>query len=268
MLMSLVGVHRLQAEQLGDHRVGDVVADRRAEVDDAVLEQLGVGVDPAEAVGRALFPLGDVVVHGSVLVPGRAALVGGFAGTGDDLVDQAVLDGLLGGEPAVAVGVGVDLLDGLAGVLGDQVEQDLLDVQRLLGLDLDVGGRAAHAGGGLVHHDPRVRQGVALALGAGAEQELAHRGGQAHADRRDVVGDVVHRVVDRHAGVDRATGAVDVEEDVGLGVLGRQQQQLRADRVGRSVRDLRAEEDDALAEEAVVDVVVESATWCFTSGNR
>ena len=58
-----------------------------------------------------------------------------------------------------------------------------------------------------MHHDPRVRQGVALALGAGAEQELAHRRGQAHADRGDVVGDVVHGVVDRHAGVDGAARA-------------------------------------------------------------
>jgi hypothetical protein len=64
----------------------------------------------------------------------------------------------------------------------------LLDVEHLLGLDRDVGGRAADAAGRLVHHDPRVRQGVALALGAGAEQELAHRGGQAHRDGRDVVG--------------------------------------------------------------------------------
>src|SRR4029079_9189809 len=61
----LVGVHRLQAHQLGDHGVGDVVGDRRAEVDDAVLEQLGVGVDAAEAVGSQLLPLGGVVGHGS-----------------------------------------------------------------------------------------------------------------------------------------------------------------------------------------------------------
>ena len=38
-----------------------------------------------------------------------------------DLVDEAVLLGLLGGEPAVAVGVALDLLDGLAGVLGDEL---------------------------------------------------------------------------------------------------------------------------------------------------
>jgi hypothetical protein len=117
-------------------------------------------------------------------------------------------------------------------VLADQPEQHLLDVQRLLGLDLDVGGGAAHAARGLVHHDPRVRQGVALALRTGAEEELPHRRGQAHAHRRDVVGDVVHRVVDRHPGVHGATRAVDVEEDVSGRVLGVEQEHLRADRVG------------------------------------
>ena len=37
----------------------------------------------------------------------------------DDVVDEAVVLGLLGGEPAVAVGVGLDLLERLAGVEGD-----------------------------------------------------------------------------------------------------------------------------------------------------
>ena len=55
---------------------------------------------------------------------GGTAVVGGLAGTLDDLVDQAVVLGLLGGEPAVAVSVGLDLLDRLAGVQGDQIEQD------------------------------------------------------------------------------------------------------------------------------------------------
>ena len=110
-----------------------------------------------------------------------------------------------------------------------------------------------------MHHDPRVRQRVALALGARAEQELAHRRREPHADGGDVVGDVVHRVVDGHPRVDRAAGRVDVEEDVGLGILRRQQQQLRADRVGVLVADLGAEEHDPLAEQPAVDVVVEQA---------
>src|SRR3954463_3073969 len=80
-----------------------------------------------------------------LLVPGRTALVGDLLGAGDHIVDEAVLLGLLGGEPAVPVGVSLDLLERLSGVLADQVEQHLLDVQRLLRLDLDVGGRAAHA---------------------------------------------------------------------------------------------------------------------------
>ena len=66
----------------------------------------------------------------------------------------------------------------------------------------------------LVHHDPGVRQGVALARRAGAEQELAHRGGQAHAHRGDVAADELHGVVDGHARGDRATRAVDVQPDV------------------------------------------------------
>ena len=52
---------------------------------------------------------------------------------------------------------------------------------------------------------------------------------------------------------DRAAGRVDVEPDVLVGVLGGEQQQLRADRVGDLVLDLRAEEDDPLAQQPVVD---------------
>ena len=75
---------------------------------------------------------------------------------------------------------------GLAGVVGDALGHEPLDVDHLLGLDGDVGRLALNAARGLVHHDPGVGQGVALAGGAGAEQELAHRRGQAHADRAHV----------------------------------------------------------------------------------
>ena len=52
--------------------------------------------------------------------------------------------------------------------------------------------------------------------------------------------DELHGVVDRHAGVDRATGRVDVEVDVALGVLRGEQQQLGADPVGDLVVHLAA----------------------------
>src|SRR5664280_11231 len=138
---------------------------------------------------------------------------------GHDLVDEAVLPGLLRSEPAVPVGVLLDLLDGLAGVEGEPLLHGPLGVEHLLGLDGNVGGGAAQPTGRLMHHDPRVREGIALAGRAGAEQELPHRCGQAEPDRGDVVLDILHGVVDRHAGGHRTARRVDVKEDVAVAIL-------------------------------------------------
>jgi hypothetical protein len=100
-----------------------------------------------------------------------------------------------------------------------------------------------------------VGQGVALALGARAQQELAHRRAQAHAHGGHVGLDELHGVVDGHARGHRAARAVDVEPDVLVGLVARQVQQLGADDVGDVVVDLGAQEDDALTEEAVEDLV-------------
>src|SRR5690625_6938156 len=56
----------------------------------------------------------------------------------DDLVDEAVLEGLVGGEPLVAVRGGGDLLDALAGLLGGQLRERALHGQDQIGLDLDL----------------------------------------------------------------------------------------------------------------------------------
>ena len=96
-------------------------------------------------------------------------------------------------------------------------------------------------------------QGVALARGAGTEQELPHAGGQPDADGRDVRLDVLHGVVDGQAVGDRATGRVDVEGDVLVGVLGLEEDQLGADQVGRHLVDRAADEDDALLEQLLED---------------
>ena len=48
----------------------------------------------------------------------------------------------------------------------------------------------------LVDHDARVRQSVALAVGAGGEQHRAHGGGLADADGGHVGLDELHGVVD------------------------------------------------------------------------
>ena len=107
-----------------------------------------------------------------------------------------------------------------------------------------------------MHENAGVGGRVALALGARGQQELSHGGRQAGGHGDDVVGDQLHGVVNGHARGDRATRGVDVQEDVRLGILGRQQQHLRADQVGVGVTHLGTEPDDAFLEQTVVDVIV------------
>ena len=74
-----------------------------------------------------------------------------------------------------------------------------LQVEDFLGVDLDVRGLALEAAHRLVDHHARIRQAEALALGAGRQQEGAHAGRLADAQRRHIRLDELHGVVDRHA---------------------------------------------------------------------
>ena len=87
-----------------------------------------------------------------------------------------------------------------------------------------------------------------------AQQHGAHRSALPDAIRGHVAGDELHRVVDGQAGGDAAAGRIDVQVDVGLGVFRLQEQQLGDDAVGHFVVDLRAEEHDAVLQQAAVDV--------------
>ena len=177
-----------------------------------------------------------------------------FTAAVDDHVHEPVLHGLLGGHVAVAVGVVVDLLRGLAGVLRVELVEPSSEGERLAGVDLDVRRLALVAARRLVDEHAAVGQRLALAGRAGGEDQRAHRHRDAAADRLHVGRDVLHRVVDGEAGVDDAAGAVDVEADVAVGVGGFEVQQLRDDEVRDLVVDRLAEEDDALVEQAAVDV--------------
>ena len=76
--------------------------------------------------------------------------------------------------------------DGLAvlpRVLGDQAEHRVAGVPQVVGLELDVDGRAADARRALVQEHPGVRQRVPLARGARGEQELARRSRPCRAPR-------------------------------------------------------------------------------------
>src|SRR5436309_13240607 len=93
----------------------------------------------------------------------------------EHLVDDPVLLALLRGHDEVAVGVLLHLLDGLAGVLGEDLVEELAIPKDLLGLDLDVDRLALRTAVRLGDQHPGVRQGVALPTGAGSEE---HRRGR------------------------------------------------------------------------------------------
>ena len=174
---------------------------------------------------------------------------------GVDLVDQTVLQGLLGGHEVVAVGIPLDLLNGLTGVLGQDLVEHITGAEDEIGADLNVGGLTLGTAQGLVDHDLAVGQGDPLALGTGGEQEGTHRGGHTDADGGHVALDEVHGVVDGHACGDRAAGAVDIEGNILVGILRLQEEELGNHQRGGCVVDLIRQENDAVVEQAGVDVV-------------
>src|SRR5450755_949919 len=98
----------------------------------------------------------------------------------DHLVDQPVLERLVGLEEAVALHVAVDLLDGPAGVVGVDMLDPLTRLHDLARVNLDVGRHPREAGRRLVDEDAAVGQLRALALrpappAAASPSTLRHR---------------------------------------------------------------------------------------------
>ena len=64
---------------------------------------------------------------------------------GDNLIDQAVFLGFQRGHIVVALGVQLDLLQRLAGVIAEHVIHLIADIHHVLSVDLDIGGLAGKA---------------------------------------------------------------------------------------------------------------------------
>ena len=104
-------------------------------------------------------------------------------------------------------------------------------------------------------HDLRIRQGQTLALGAGREQERAHRCSQTDTNGGNIRLNVLHGVIDGEACGHAAAGAVDIKLDVLIGILCFEIQQLRHDQAGGCIIDLLGQHDDAVIEQAGKNVV-------------
>src|SRR5213080_2832483 len=208
---------------------------------------LALATERADEVAAAIV---TVLRHGAPLRLRELARPGH-----DDLVDESVLDRLLAGQEEVPVGVLLDLLEALPGVLDQDVVHLLAQPDDLARLDVDVGRLALHPAERLVDHDTGVGQREALALGSRREEPRGHAGRLPHAQGRHLGLDVLHGVVDREAGGHRAPRRVDVHVDVLLRVLGLEEEELGHDQVGEVVPDRGTQDHDPVAQEARVDVV-------------
>ncbi len=97
---------------------------------------------------------------------------------------------------------------------------------------------------------------VRLFLGSGREQPRRHRGRLPHTERRHIRPHVLHGVVDREARRHRATGRVQVDVDLLLGIFRLEEEQLGDDHVRGVVGNRRSEKDDPVAQQSRVDVEV------------
>ena len=75
----------------------------------------------------------------SCMLPAILGILRGEISRGDDTVNQAVVEGLGGGQVVVALGIGLDLLDGLARGIGQDLVELAAGLLDLLGHNLNLG---------------------------------------------------------------------------------------------------------------------------------
>src|ERR1041384_744665 len=105
-----------------------------------------------------------------------------------------------------------------------------------------------------MNENARIRKRESFAVSAGCKQQRSHRSTLSDADRRHVGPDELHRVVDSHAGSDRATRAVYVEGYVAVRVFSFEKQKLSYHKIGDGVVDRSADEDDVVFQQSRIDI--------------
>src|SRR3989344_5950744 len=173
----------------------------------------------------------------------------------DYLIHQAVMLGLLRRKGEIAVGILFDPGNALAGVLGEYLVQAVLHFKYLPRGYLHFRRLALHAAHDLVQEYLPARQREALALLARTQKHRAHGSRHAYANGGHVRFHVLDGVIDGESRGHHAARAVDVKLNVLLGVLVVQEQELGDDGVRDRIVDRPAQKDDALLQEARIDVI-------------
>ena len=102
-----------------------------------------------------------------------------------------------------------------------------------------------------------------LALGTGAQQELAHGCAHTQANGRHVRLDELHGVVNGHTCGDGSSRRIDVQPNILLRIFGGQHQHLRANAVGHLIFDFLAHPNDAVFQQTVENRIGGSGRHIF-----
>ena len=186
----------------------------------------------------------------------------------DDLIDEPILERLLGSHVVVAVAVLFDTLETLTRVLREDTVEYLggaLDMPRG---DTHVRSLSLHATEWLVDEYLAVRERETFSLRATGEDDTPHTRGETDTDGRDVAGEILHRVVDSETRGDMSPGGVHVESDRLFGVLLLEEEKLCDDRICHLALDHIREEDDTILQEARINIVDALAGGSFVDDGR
>lgn len=181
----------------------------------------------------------------------------------EDFVYYAIFLGLFSVHKEVSLHVFLYLLRTLASIFSQKLVQNVAGFQDVFGGYRDVSCLAFHSAQRLVNHDFRVWQDVALALFAGRENDGGSGSGDAYAKSRYIRTNVIDGVYNCHGRGHGATGGIDVKIYVLLWVFAFKEKKLGNDDVCGMVINRPAEEYDAFAEQARVDVVRPFAKLTF-----
>src|SRR5206468_7464418 len=170
-------------------------------------------------------------------------------------VHQTVRLRLLSGHIIIAVRIEPHLFLGFTGVLGDDFDEALLQLEHVIDLTLDVARRPLSAAGNLMDHDIRIRKGEPLALGPRAKQNRSHARSHAKAIGRHIAREKLHGVVNRESSGYGATRRIDIYVDVLFRILHLQKEQLGNDKICNVIVHRRPDENDAILKQPRVDII-------------
>jgi len=178
----------------------------------------------------------------------------------DNLIYNPIDQGFIWCHEKIPIGILCYFLNCLIAIFRHEFVQTSLREQNLLRLNLNIGRLPLRTTQRLMDHNPRIRQALPLPRRSCPQEKSTHTRRHSETNRLYVTGYELHCIVDGESRGDGSARGVDIEGDVLVRVLVREEEELGHENVGDLVVDVGSEEEDAVFEEAGNDVNLTLAT--------